>query len=76
MQGRPEAAASSRQGLQAPAPGMVIQHMCIEPVFIFFICGMVIQHMCIEPVFIFFICNTSDAPAAGSDQKNKIKNKK
>jgi len=22
----------------APAPGMVIQHMCIEPVFIFFIC--------------------------------------
>jgi len=24
--------------LLAPAPGMVIQHMCIEPVFIFFIC--------------------------------------
>jgi len=24
--------------LTAPAPGTVIQHMCIEPVFIFFIC--------------------------------------
>jgi len=38
--------------------------------------GMVIQHMCIEPVFIFFICKTSNAPAAGSDQKNKKKNQK
>ena len=27
-----------RGGHPAPAPGMVIQHMCIEPVFIFFIC--------------------------------------